>query len=205
MSTVLSVPAAPVAPEVRASRARVPLRRPSGWFGRLMNAAGGWMYGQPMDTATAMSGNRAMLLSWGVFELGVARWRALDPQLKLLAELAVAVRIECGWCLDFGYFEGHRRGVDLAKLRAVPQWRTATLFTPLERLVLEYAEAATATPPEVTDDMTESLRAELGDAAVVELTMMVAVENLRSRFNAALGLQSQGFAEACRVPGEASP
>ena len=35
---------------------------------------------------------------------------------------------------------------------------------------------------------------------LVELTMIVGVENLRSRFNSALGLASQGFSESCRVP-----
>ena len=52
----------------------------------------------------------------------------------------------------------------------------------------------------VTDEMTEALRADLGDDGLVELTMLVAVENLRSRFNSTLGLSSQGFSESCRVP-----
>ncbi|MET0840281.1 MAG: hypothetical protein ABWY19_15985 [Marmoricola sp.] len=55
----------------------------------------------------------------------------------------------------------------------------------------------TATPPTVTDEMVEGLRAELDDAALVELTEMISVENLRSRTNAALGLTSQGFKDHC--------
>ena len=62
---------------------------------------------------------------------------------------------------------------------------------------MEYAEAMTATPPDVTDEMVAGLRRELGDAELVELTMMVAVENVRSRFNSALGLTSQGFKDRC--------
>ena len=65
--------------------------------------------------------------------------------------------------------------------------------------MLAYAEAMTVTPPAVTDEMAEELRADLGDDGLAELTMMVAVENQRSRFNAALGLWSQGFSESCRV------
>ena len=30
--------------------------------------------------------------------------------------------------------------------------------------------------------------------------MMVAVENVRSRFNSALGLTSQGFKDRCEIP-----
>ena len=44
------------------------------------------------------------------------------------------------------------------------------VYTPLERKVLEYAEAMTATPPKVTDEMVAGLRADLDDAQVVELT-----------------------------------
>lgn len=65
---------------------------------------------------------------------------------------------------------------------------------------MEYAEAMTVTPPEVTDEMAATLRDVIGVKAFVELTMMVAVENERSRMNAALGLRSQGFADQCEVP-----
>ena len=68
---------------------------------------------------------------------------------------------------------------------------------------MAYAEAMTATPPAVTDEMVAGLRRELDDAELVELTMMVAVENVRSRFNSALGLTSQGFKDRCEIPAAA--
>jgi hypothetical protein len=34
----------------------------------------------------------------------------------------------------------------------------------------------------------------------VELTAIVAVENLRSRMNSALGLTAQGFKDRCEIP-----
>ena len=87
------------------------------------------------------------------------------------------------------------------KIRAVPHWRDSGAFTELERLVLEYAEAMTATPPSVTDEMAERLRGHLGEPQLVELTAIVAVENLRSRINAALGLTAQGFKDQCEIAG----
>ena len=47
------------------------------------------------------------------------------------------------------------------------------MFTPVERRVLEYAEAVTATPPTVTDAMAEALRADLGVDGFVELSRVV--------------------------------
>jgi alkylhydroperoxidase family enzyme len=101
--------------------------------------------------------------------------------------------------MDFGYYAAHSAGLDTSKLGEVPRWHESQVFTPLERRVLEYAEAMTATPPEVTDEMAEALRTDLGDDAFVELTVMVAVENERSRTNSALGLTSQGFKDHCEL------
>ena len=157
-------------------------------------------FGAVADPAAAMGHNLRVLLADARFEMAVDRFRRLDPTLRALAEMGAAADIGCSWCMDFGYWVAHEKGVDPAKLRDVPRWRESEAYTDLERRVLEYAEAATATPPTVTDDLVESLRRDLGEAALVELTMMIAVENQRSRFNSALGLTSQGFSDRCVVP-----
>jgi alkylhydroperoxidase family enzyme len=66
--------------------------------------------------------------------------------------------------------------------------------------VLAYAEAMSTTPLTVTDEQVGGLVERLGTAAVVELTQMVALENMRSRFNSAAGLQSQGYSDVCELP-----
>src|SRR3712207_1559138 len=149
-----------------------------------------------------MAHNVRVLITDARFETSVARWNRLDPTLKALAEMASAVAIGCSWCVDFGYWISTDRGIDPAKLRDVPRWRDSDRFTDLERQVMTYAEAVTATPPAVTDEMVAELRRQLDDAQLVELTMMVAVENVRSRFNSALGLTSQGFRDRCEIPAE---
>lgn len=158
-------------------------------------------YGEVLQPALAMGHHPKVLRSYFSFESKVARWKALDPALKLLAVMASAVTIGCSWCVDFGHWHADRLGLPLEKVSKVPDWRAyEESFTELERLVMEYAEAMTATPPAVTDELAESLRRRLGDPAFVELTTMVAVENLRSRTNSALGLHSQGFSDACAIP-----
>ena len=90
------------------------------------------------------------------------KWDACDPSLKSFAHMAVAAQIGCSWCLDFGYFQAFNEKLDLDKAREVPRWRDSTVFTPLERAVLGYAEAMTQTPPTVTDAMVAEL---LGQSA----------------------------------------
>jgi alkylhydroperoxidase family enzyme len=108
--------------------------------------------------------------------------------------------IGCPWCIDFGSFVSRDEGVTVEQLRDLHRWRDSNAYTAEQRLCLAYAEAASRTPIEVTDELVEELRQALGEKAVVELAMMVAVENQRSRFNGGLGLVSQGFAtDACAV------
>ena len=158
-------------------------------------------YGVMVDPGAAIAHNMKVGRSYALFELGVERWRALGHGLKDLAVMAAAAKIGCAWCMDFGYWESTvKHEVPAEKIRAVPGWRDSEAFNGLERLVLEYAEAMTDTPPTVTDEMVERLRAQLSDAQLVELTAIVAVENLRSRINAALGLTAQGFKDRCAMP-----
>jgi AhpD family alkylhydroperoxidase len=84
--------------------------------------------------------------------------------------MAWAGVVGCSSCLDLHYFMTHNRGLDEAKAREVPRWRESTVFTPLERRVMEYAEAMSRTPVAVTDEMSAALLSDLGPAALVELT-----------------------------------
>lgn len=157
-------------------------------------------YGKMLEPMLAMAHSKRAIRANASFELRIGKLDKLDKTLSALAVMAPAVVLGCSWCIDFGYWISHNDGVDAAKLRAVPQWRTSEIFTEVERRVLAYSEAMTASPPEVTDAMAEELRDELGEAALVELTVLVAVENQRSRFNTAMGLRGQGFAQSCEVP-----
>jgi AhpD family alkylhydroperoxidase len=180
--------------------ARISLDPPRTLIYRLTEWYSRRQWGVVADPAAAMGHNPRVLLANARFEMAVEKFKRLDPTLRALAEMAASATIGCSWCMDFGYWISHEKGVDPAKLRDVPRWRDSDVYTDLERRVLEYTEAATATPPTVTDEMVASLRRDLGNAALVELTMMIAVENQRSRFNSALGLTSQGFKDRCEVP-----
>jgi alkylhydroperoxidase family enzyme len=113
--------------------------------------------------------------------------------------MAVAAKIGCTWCLDFGYFQAFNEHLDLDKAGEVPRWRDSDAFVPLECDVLEYAEAMTDTPPTVDDVLVSTLLAELGEAALVELTAFIALANMNARGNVALGIESEGYADSCEL------
>jgi AhpD family alkylhydroperoxidase len=184
--------------------ARISLTPPRTMLYRAMEWYSKRVYGQVLDPGKAYGHNMRVLFSYAGFERKVARWDKLDPVLKELAVMVTAARIGCSWCMDFGYWEAHKLGVAPERLRAVPFWRDRPeLFSDLERAVLEYAEAMTETEPAVTDEMSARLVKLLGEPAFVELTAMVAIENLRSRVNSAFGLVGQGFSDRCEIPSKA--
>jgi alkylhydroperoxidase family enzyme len=182
--------------------AHVPLHdEPHGVVPRLARWYTRRRFGQMVEPTAAASHHSGVLVAMGSLETAVQLgWRKLDPTLRWLALQATSTSIGCSWCVDFGYFEGMHEGIDPAKVRAVSHWRTSDLFDDRERVVLEFAETATGCPAEVSAELAARVRAQLGDAEFVELAAWVALENLRSRFNAGLGLRSQGFSDTCEIP-----
>ncbi len=144
--------------------------------------------------------NPKVAVSSQEFSAAVATWDAADASLKTFAHMAVAVQVGCSWCLDVNYFLALNHNLDLAKASQVPRWRESDVFTPLERDVLEYAEAMTNTPTTVTDELSASLLERLGPAALVELTVFIGSANMATRVNTAHGITSQGYSDACEIP-----
>ena len=85
---------------------------------------------------------------------------------------------------------------------ALPDYEANPIFSTVERLALEYADAMTRTPVEVPDALFEALRAHFDEVQMVELTSAVAWENYRARFDHAFAIESESFSEAtyCAVP-----
>ena len=87
-------------------------------------------------------------------------------------------------------------------MEALGDYRTSPLFSDMEKLVLEYADAITQTPVEVSDTLFMKLRAKFTDAQLVELTATLAWENYRARFDHAFGIEAEGFTKGsyCAMP-----
>lgn len=182
--------------------ANVPLvEHPTRLLPRLASFYGQRRFGRPTQPVQAASHHGGVLVAAGLVETAAASgWRKLDAHLALLAQEAAASAIGCSWCVDYGYYEGLQRGQDPAKVRDVQIWRDSAAYSDAERTVLEYAEAASQTPVSLDDDLVRRLHEHFTDEQIVELAAWVALENYRSRFNAGLGLKSQGFSDACKVP-----
>lgn len=156
-------------------------------------------YGQVLDAALLWA--RSPRLFLGVAHLYGAidrRGSPIEPVLRSLVTVRVSQINHCAFCVDINSRTLLQRGLSEDKLLALYDWRESPLFDSRERLALEYAEAMTVSGQGVDDDLFNRLREHFDEGAVVELTALIAFQNLSSKFNAALGVPSQGF---CRTAG----
>jgi len=140
-----------------------------------------------------------------------AMYRALDrksspiePALRSLVQVRISQINGCDFCMDFNAFLGAGRGVAQDKLRALPLFEDSALFDEREKAVLAYAETARRSDRRVDPTLIARLRRHLDGQAIVELTALIAYQNMSSQFNAALGAPACVFCPA-PLPGELRP
>lgn len=117
----------------------------------------------------------------------------LSPALRSLVTVRVSQINHCSFCIDINSATLMKRGVSMEKIGALSEWRTSTLFSDEEKLALEYAEAVTMTSSCVNYGLLQRLKEEWSDDTIVELTGLIAFQNLSSKFNSALDVPAQGF------------
>jgi AhpD family alkylhydroperoxidase len=155
-------------------------------YGQVLKPALLWARSPPLFLGVA--------LLYGVLD---RRGSPLDPVLRSLVTVRVSQLNWCRFCVDLNSMTLARRAGSMEKVQQLANWRQSDAFTDPERAALDYAESMTLSDRPVTDDLVARLRRHFDDDAVVELTGLVAFQNLSSKFNAALDVPSQGF---CQLP-----
>jgi alkylhydroperoxidase family enzyme len=102
---------------------------------------------------------------------------------------------------------GRASGISAGQIANLNHYRSDPNFSELERLVLEYADAMTETPVELSDALFARLRASFSETELVELTSAIAWENYRARFDHAFGIEGENFTEGavCALPVRSEP
>ncbi|MVF23636.1 carboxymuconolactone decarboxylase family protein [Methylocaldum sp. BRCS4] len=136
----------------------------------------------------------ALALLYGAFD---RRSSPLEPTLRTLITVRVSQINGCAFCVDLNSAVGLRRGIEPGKLATLSEFEASPSFSEREKAALAYAEAVTDSARQPTPTHFERLRTHFDDEAIIELTGLIAFQNLSSKFNAALGVEPQGF---CAVP-----
>jgi uncharacterized peroxidase-related enzyme len=171
------------------------------WYLRLFFWRQRHKYGKALDAALLWARSPRLFLAvatlYGMID---RRSSPIEPALRSLVTVRVSQLNGCSFCVDLNSATLLQRGASLEKVAALEHWADSSLFDNRERTVLDYAEAVTVTGRGVSEAQISKLHGYFDDDAIVELTGLVAFQNLSSKFNTALGVAPQGFCELPRLP-----
>ncbi len=124
----------------------------------------------------------------------------IEPTLRSLVTVRVSQINWCAFCVDINSATVLKRGIDQLKLAELAEFETSERFTAREKAALAYAEAVTYSDRNTTPEHFARLGEHFDDDAIIELTALIAFQNLSSKFNSALGVEPQGFCSVAPQP-----
>lgn len=170
------------------------------WYLRLFFRNQRRKYGAVLDSALLWARVPELFLGVAVLYGMIDRKASpIDPALRSLVTVRVSQINWCRFCVDLNSATLLRRGASMDKIDALENWRESELFSAKEQAALEFAEAITHSDQQVEDSMFAGLKNFFDDDSIIELTALIAFQNMSSKFNSALAVPAQGF---CRLPGQ---
>ncbi len=136
----------------------------------------------------------AVAILYGVLD---RRSSPLDPALRSLVTVLVSQINWCAFCVDINSLTLANRTGSMDKVLALSNWQDSDLYNEQEKVALEYAEAITYSDRQVSSELMDRVKLHFGEDEIVELTGLIAFQNMSSKFNSALDVPAQGF---CEVP-----
>ena len=168
------------------------------WYVRLFLANQRRRYGKELEPARLWARTpkvfATLSLLYGALD---RRGSPIEPGLRSLLTVRVSQINWCAFCVDINSATGLKRGVSEGQFAALEQFETSALFDERQKAALAYAEAMTRTDAGVDDGLMARLKSHFDDDSVIELTAIIAFQNMSSKFNAALDVAPEGF---CRMP-----
>lgn len=171
------------------------------WYLRPLFSAQRRRYGAVLDAALVWARSPKIFLGLAVLYGMIDRKGSpLEPTLRSLVTVRVSQINQCPFCIDINSATLLDRGMSQDKLIALGTWQNSPLFSELECAALEYAEAMTVTDRGVDEAIFERLKENFDEEAIVDLTGLIAFQNMSSKFNSALTIPPQGFCDLPTIP-----
>ena len=168
------------------------------WYVRLFLANQRRRYGRELEPARLWGRSpkvfAALSLLYGALD---RKSSPIEPALRTLVTVRVSQINWCAFCVDINSSTALKRGLTEAHLEALPHFEDSPLFDDRIKAALAYAEAVTYSDRQVDPALMARLKGYFNDEAIIELTALIAFQNLSSKFNSSLDVPAQGF---CKLP-----
>ena len=172
------------------------------WYVRLMFFLQRRRYGRELEPVRLWGRTPRVFLAMAAMNAALNRQASpLAPALRSLVQVRVSQINCCPFCVDLNSAACLKRHIGEKKLLALPQFADSDLLDEPEKPALAYAEAMTDSNQRSDTALVARLKQHFSDDAIIELTALIAYQNMSSKFNAALGVPTQGF---CAVPAPAT-
>ena len=168
------------------------------WYVRLFLANQRRRYGRELEPARLWGRSPKVFAGLSVLYGALDRKSSpIEPALRTLITVLVSQINWCAFCVDINSATGLKRGLTEAHLAALREFEVSPLFDARTKAALAYAVAVTVTGTKVDANLMTRLKIHFNDDAIIELTALIAFQNLSSKFNSALDVAAQGF---CNIP-----
>lgn len=117
----------------------------------------------------------------------------IPPTLRSLISVRVSQINGCAFCVDVNSATYIKRANTYDKCQQLENWKQSPLFSASEKAALLYAEQMTYSDQQVDEPCFNELKKHFDETAIVELTALIAFQNMSSKFNSALAIEPQGF------------
>lgn len=108
---------------------------------------------------------------------------AVDLGFKRLVAHFASRAAGCQYCEAHSLVAAKIHGIDQSKLDAIWDYQTSNLYSPAERVALDYALAAGSVPNAVDDVLMEKMREHWSEDAIVEILGAVCLYGFLNRWN----------------------
>jgi len=151
-------------------------------------------YGQYLEPAKVWASIPSLFLAIAGIAGKLQRKRSpIDPVIRSLVSIRISQMNWCDFCVDLNSLMLMKSIKNDEKIKALEDWRDKSCFSSAEIAALDYAEQITDNKQPVTEDCFNNLKKYFNEQSIVELTALIAFQNMSSKFNSALGIKPQGL------------
>ena len=129
------------------------------------------------------------------FKLISSKSSKIDAGLRTLISVRISQINNCEFCVDMNshlFFESKGETEKISQLKT---WQGSNAYSLKEKIALEYAETITITGRSVSQELQAKLLEHFKREEIIELTAIIAYQNLSSKFNSALDIKPNGFCD----------
>lgn len=119
----------------------------------------------------------------------------ISPELRSLITVRVSQINWCHFCVDINSATLIKRSGTEEKCRQLEHWRESDVFSEQEKSALDYAEKMTISSQAIDEACFAKVKSFFPEESLVELTALIAFQNMSSKFNSALDIEAQGFCD----------